>query len=118
VKAVYTIGDSCIQVDLDLRELHGCRVVMIMNEQGANNFDSYRNTEGRFLERNAIGSWDEVLADEASFIGSKYGLSFKLYRAKEARMLRGWELMYNRLPGLAWLMCSISGRRASHTPLT
>lgn len=82
----------------------GCTEVNIMNEQGANHFDRYCDSNGLFLKGNAIGTWDEIFADEASFIDSGDNIVFTLKQVKGARMFRGRELVEGRLAwsGLAY----------------
>jgi hypothetical protein len=106
VKTVYSIMDGSVRVDLDLRGVPDGHELVIMNEQGANHFDSYKDSGGLFLEKNAIGSWDEVFSDRASFIDSQIGLFFALKRVEGARMMRGRELLSDRLAwaGLAYVL--------------
>ncbi|MCX9025362.1 MAG: hypothetical protein OIN85_04610 [Candidatus Methanoperedens sp.] len=77
-----------------------------MNELGANHFDSYRDSNGLFLRGKAIGTWDETIADETSFIDFRDSIAFTLNRVKEARMFRGRELVEGRLAwsGLAYVL--------------
>jgi len=73
--------------------------LIIMNEQGAHSFDQYQDSTGVCLSGKAIGCWDEVLADRASFASSIQGLRFTLPKAAGARLFRGRELIGSRL---AW----------------
>lgn len=116
VKTVYSIMDDSIRVGVDIRGMHEGHELVVMNEQGANHFDSYRDSGGLFLEKDAIGSWDEVLSDRASFIDSKNGLYFALTRVEGARMMRGREILSDRLAwaGLAYVL-SPGTRRFSYT---
>jgi len=95
-----------INVVVDIRNVNRerCTEVNIMNELGANHFDSYGDSNGLFLNGNAIGTWDEVFADEASFIDSCDNIAFTLNSKKGARMFRGRELVGGRLAwsGLAY----------------
>jgi len=97
-----------IHVDVDMSKVkkEGRTEVNIMNELGANHFDSYRDSNGLFLRGNAIGTWDETFADEASFIDSRDNICFTLNRVKGARMFRGRELVEGRLSwsGLAYVL--------------
>lgn len=108
VKAVYSIMGDSVRVGLDLRGVPGGSEPVIMNEQGAGHFDSYRDSSGLILKGGDIGGWDEVSvsADEASFIDSRNGLYFALNRVDGARMLRGRERLSNRLAwaGLAYVL--------------
>jgi hypothetical protein len=95
-----------VDVDMSKVKMDGCAEVNIMNELGANHFDSYRDSNGLFLRGNAIGTWDETFADEASFIDSSDKIAFTLNRVKGARMFRGRELVEGRLAwsGLAYVL--------------
>ena len=106
VKTVYKIIDDSVLVGLDLRGVPEGHEVVVMNEQGANHFDSYKDSDELFLEKDAIGSWNEVFADRASFIDSKNGFYFALNRVEDARMMRGRELLSDRLAwaGLAYVV--------------
>jgi hypothetical protein len=106
VKTVYSIMGNSVRISLDLRGVPEGHEVVVMNEQGANHFDSYKDSDELFLEKDAIGSWDEVFSDRASFIDSKNGLYFALTRVEDARMMRGRELLSDRLAwaGLAYVV--------------
>lgn len=97
-----------IHVDVDISnvKIEGCTEVNIMNELGANHFDRYSDSNGLFLKGNAIGTWDEIFADEASFIDSCDNIAFTLKQVKGARMFRGRELVEDRLAwsGLAYVL--------------
>lgn len=97
-----------IHVDVDISNVkkEGCKEVYIMNELGATYFDMYRDSNGLFLDGNVIGTWDEVFADEASFIDPIDNIAFTLEQVKGARMFRGRELVENRLAwsGLAYML--------------
>jgi hypothetical protein len=96
-----------IHVDVDISnvKIKGCTEVNIMNELGANHFDRYQDSNGLFLKGNAIGTWDEIFADEASLIDFCDNIAFTLKQVKGARMFRGRELVKNRLAwsGLAYV---------------
>ncbi|MBI2851566.1 MAG: hypothetical protein HYX84_00470 [Chloroflexi bacterium] len=90
-----------ISVDMDLSELprHRNIEIIITNEQGASHFDSYRDSEGTVKNGEAIGTWEEVQANEASLIDRRNEIVFSLERVPGARLFRGRELA----PGtLAW----------------
>lgn len=99
-------GTIHVSVDISNVKKEGCTEVNIMNEQGANHFDGYRDSNGLFLKGNAIGTWDEVFANEASLIDSRNKIAFTLKQVKEARMFRGRELVEGRLAwsGLAYVL--------------
>ncbi|NJD77201.1 MAG: hypothetical protein FIB08_08935 [Candidatus Methanoperedens sp.] len=103
--------DGMIHVSTDLRRIknEGCTEVIFMNEQGANYFDTYCDSEGTNLVGNAIGSWQETFCDDVSFIDPYDELTFTLSRIHGSRMFYGRELVANRL---AWsgIAYSISPR--------
>jgi len=103
VKVVYTIDSQTgkVNVEVDTTGLpRDCITeVIMMNEQGANYFDRYRDSNGTCLRGREIGSWDEVTAKEATFISDTHHLSFSLEQVKGARLFRGRELVGSRL---AW----------------
>ena len=103
VKTIYAIDSQAgiIHVNVDASDLleGGITEAVVMNEQGGGHFDLYQDSSGAFLQGDEIGSWDEVTADEASFISKASRLAFTLRRIKGARLFRGRELVGKRL---AW----------------
>ncbi len=77
----------------------GVTEVIVMNEQGARPFDHYRDSGGASQRGAAIGCWDEVTAQEASFVSDAHCLMFTLWQVNGARLYRGRELIGSRL---AW----------------
>ncbi|MDM7912378.1 MAG: hypothetical protein QUS09_04705 [Methanotrichaceae archaeon] len=106
VRATYRLKGCEIRVDLEFSKTDGCSEVVVMNEQGANYFDTYRDSDGLTLQGDDIGSWDETLAEEASFVNPADKIAFTLKRVKGARMFRGRELAAKRLAwsGLAYVL--------------
>jgi hypothetical protein len=106
VRAVYSIEGCSIHVDLRIQQKGGQAQVIVMNEQGANYFDLYRDSDGLRLRGNEIGSWDETSAEEASFVDSQHRIAFTLEKVQGARMFRGRELATERLAwaGLAYVL--------------
>jgi hypothetical protein len=103
VEVAYSIvtGAEKIQIDVDTSGLAGDGIteVVVMNEQGAGHFDKYQDSSGIFLQGAEIGSWDEVTADNATFLSTAHNLAFTLTQASGARLYRGRELIGSRL---AW----------------
>ena len=92
-------GRIGIAVDMtDLPRAGGTEVVM-MNEQGARTFDSYIDAGGSSLQGEAIGAWDVVQAETASFVCAAHAVTFTVAQVKGARLNRGRELVGSRL---AW----------------
>jgi len=103
INIIYTIdtqgGVINVAVDPSGLATEGITEVAIMNEQGAISFDQYRDNSGLHLRDQEIGCWDEVTADQASFLSASYQLQFSLDQVKGARLYRGRELIGSRL---AW----------------
>jgi hypothetical protein len=114
VKMTYAIDEQTgvIAIEADLAGLskEGVSEVIVMNEQGAQTFDKYRDSSGTSLSGNKIGLWDEVTAEEASFTSSTQRVAFSLPRVPGARLFRGRERIASRL---AW-----SGFGYSFAPTT
>ena len=103
VKMIYTVASQTgkVDVEVDTSDLPTDSIteVVVMNEQGAHHFDRYLDSGGTSLGGKEIGCWDEVTAEEASFISSSHRVAFTLGRVKGARLFRGRELIGSRL---AW----------------
>jgi hypothetical protein len=97
VELLYRIEGCSIRVSLRARKTEGRPEVIFMNEQGGSYFDAYRDSDGLCLEGNAIGSWDEIRADEASFLNRKHRIAFTLGKTGGVRMFRGRERTAQRL---------------------
>lgn len=97
MKYTITAGGINVRADLSRIKKEGCTEVMIMNEQGANHFDTYCDSRGKNLAGNAIGSWQETFCDEVSFIYSKDHLVFTFSRVPGSKMFYGRELVARRL---------------------
>ena len=103
VNMVYTVdrqaGTINIEVDPTNLSGNGITEIFVLNEQGARYFDLYRDSSGTLLRGKAIGCWDKVTAEQASFISGNHRLAFTLQQVKGATLYRGRELIGSRL---AW----------------
>jgi hypothetical protein len=103
VKVNYTVdchtGIIAVAVDTAGLVEDGVTELILMNEQGARNFDRYSDSSGLDLEGEEIGSWNEVTAERASFLSYAHRLAFTLPQIKGARLFRGREFIGSRL---AW----------------
>jgi hypothetical protein len=103
VKMSYDFDEQTglLTVDADFNQLPQSSVteVIVMNEQGAHYFDQYCDSAGVSLKGKEIGCWDEVAAEEASFVNYSHQVSFTLPQVESARLFRGRELNGSRL---AW----------------
>jgi hypothetical protein len=100
---------GAIAVAADLAGVPWDRVdqVAMMNEQGAHAFPRYRDSSGAELSGDAIGAWDEVAAEKATFVSRAHRVAFSAARAEGATLRRGRELVGSRL---AWsgFGCSVA----------
>jgi hypothetical protein len=103
VSVTYTVdpASGVVEIEVDTAGLLDAAAseVVVMNEQGAHYFDEYRDSNGLRLRGDELGSWDEVSAQQASFVCQSRGLGFSLHQVPGARLLRGRELIGSRL---AW----------------
>jgi len=102
VKMLYTVDGQTgiVSVEIDASNLPAAITeVVVMNEQGAHNFNWYQDTSGISIRGEEIGCWDVVNAEEAWFKSSTSRVAFRLGQVKGARLYRGRELIGSRL---AW----------------
>lgn len=103
VMMMYSINreTSLVRIEVDTAELNGKGIteIVVMNEQGAPSFDQYHDSDGLTLRGGEIGCWDEVTAEEASFISDRHHLAFTLGQVSGTKLYRGRELVASRL---AW----------------
>jgi hypothetical protein len=106
VSASYLICGTRIDVKFRFPAIDGCREIIILNEQGANWFDTYKDSDGLILKGEKIGSWNQIEANYASFLDPTDGLMFSLKRVDGSRMFRGRELLAGSLAwsGLAYVL--------------
>jgi hypothetical protein len=103
IRVRYSFTDSgrSMQVSAALDRLHDPEVteIVLMNELGAHHFTHYDDSDGTTLVGPAIGSWNEITAQEATLFDPVRGLSFAVARTPGACLFRGRELAPGRL---AW----------------
>jgi hypothetical protein len=106
VRASYLISNSRIDIEISFPKIDGCTELIILNEQGASWFNTYQDSNGLILKGERIGSWDQIEANNASFIDAADGLVFTLKRIEGAKMFRGRELVADSLAwaGLAYIL--------------
>jgi hypothetical protein len=97
----YEFHKKIMKATVDLSQVKDDRIteIVIMNEQGAEYFNHYRDSTGKETQENNIGIWDEVKAPEASFFDPKRKISFSLKKIPGAKLFRGLEMVDSRL---AW----------------
>jgi hypothetical protein len=103
VKITYTIQTQTgsIKVNVDIANLSRDLIteVVLMNEQGANYFDRYQDSNGEYLKGKDINAWQEVSAGCAAFLCVAKKVAFSLKQIEGAKLFRGRELVMTRL---AW----------------
>jgi hypothetical protein len=103
VKIVYIINaqKGSVKVSAETANLPQDLIteIILMNEQGSNYFDRYRDSNGGFLEGKEITPWQEVIAESATFLCSTHKVAFLLQQIEGAKLFRGRELVRTRL---AW----------------
>jgi hypothetical protein len=113
-QVVYTISQEGL-IDVLVRcwpKAEGCTEMAVMNEQGAESFDRYIDSEGMDLSGEEIGSWERTGADWGEFIDTGHGLSFRLWKTEGANLFRGREAIPGRLAwaGLAHVVSMPEGK--------
>lgn len=93
------LGRILVEVDTAGLRKELLTEIVVMNEQGARHFDHYEDSSGICLQGGEIGTWDEVTAEEASFVCDESHLAFSLRQVYGASLFRGRELIGSRL---AW----------------
>jgi hypothetical protein len=88
-----------IAVDMTGLPEKGFTEMVVMNELGARHFDRYMDSDGARLRGRQIGTWREVAAARAAFVGTSSGVAFSVGQVPGAKLFRGWELVGSRL---AW----------------
>ncbi len=108
VKIKYSLLGDSVGVSADFSSLpnEGCMEFLLLNEQGANSFNYYKDTDGLQLVGSRIGAWDLVFAKRAYLTNMVGNLAFSLEPKASARLFRGWEKTRNRFSwaGLSYSM--------------
>jgi hypothetical protein len=114
-----------VRMKMDASGVHDPHLseVILMNEQGANHFRYYRDTDGTLLSGRNIGTWAPVNAEKAWLRDPAHDVSFSVRRVPGSRLYRGRELDSGRLawagfayrvpPGNGVFFCSVSVGEAS-----
>ncbi len=103
VTLTYSIDPGSGRIHIELKSVEsipdGITEIILMNEQGAQHFDQYQDSDGRVKQGDQIGCWDEVSTQSAAFMSSSPRISFSLPQVKGAKLFLGRELIGTRL---AW----------------
>jgi hypothetical protein len=103
IKVIYNgiYGSPRIEILVEIPDLSksGITEVIMMNEQGAHFFNTYRDSDGIILQNTLIGSWSKVDSASASFISDEHRLAFSIKNNEIGQLFKGFELIESRL---AW----------------
>ena len=110
----YLFEPNSIQTTIDISnlQLQNCLEILVLNEQGASNFQNYSDSNGIKLSGNKIGAWNAVKAKEASLTNANGTLAFTLESWGSTTLFRGWEKTKNRF---SWAGLSYSLHPACDT---
>ena len=108
ITSQYLFKPNSIQTTVDISnlQLQNCLEILVLNEQGASNFQNYSDSDGIKLSGNKIGAWNAVKAKEASLTNANGTLGFTLENGGSSMLFRGWEKTKNRFSwaGLSYSM--------------
>jgi hypothetical protein len=95
----YQIEKKHVLVKLDFGDLKRANLskVFVLNEQGADFFSIYTDSEGLKLADNDIGAWNHVTANSARISDSENKIGFGLKNMKGSILRRGRERMEESL---------------------
>jgi hypothetical protein len=98
VVVTYDCFPNTVKVNVDLSgvEKASCREILILNEQGAEVFRRYSDSEGVVLYDRQIGGWAKVTAKNAAFSDTGRCVSFSVENEEAASLYRGWERVKDR----------------------
>jgi len=93
ITVTYRVYEGSILICVDSSNLDktNCKEICIMNEQGADFFREYGDTDENVLTDDQISSWEEVKAREAWFSDLNHRVSFALLNMSGANLYRGRE---------------------------
>ncbi len=107
IAVTYRIYDNLINITVDTSELdkNNCVEICIMNEQGADFFRKYSDSDGLIFIGNKIPSWQKVLAERARFSDIDEKMSFELMKLPNADLYLGRELFKGHLAWTGFAYC-------------
>ena len=99
VIVTYKIDRNRILVNLSFSELdrNNLQKVFVLNEQGAQFFRKYSDSEGLKLSDDEIGAWDDVTAQSAKIADKHDRIGFSLRNVEGTVLRRGREVMKGSL---------------------
>jgi hypothetical protein len=99
IQVTYTPSKIGLAICVDFQSLvtDGLKAVSIGNEQGGGLFTEYNDSSGERLHGEQIESWRPVSAEWAALRSPDLGIGFRLRRPDGWRIVRGREVVENRL---------------------
>ena len=86
-----------VEVDFQQLEKANPKKLFVLNEQSANFFRKYTDSNNLILTNDEIGAWDYIDAKWAFLMDLNSTVGYKLWRNKKSIFRRGRETMLNRL---------------------
>lgn len=112
INVKYTLDSNAVTVEASFDQLEktGCKQIVLLNEQGANFFRRYSDSNGQILRDGEVGAWTLVGADQAELSNAEGTLSFSLKNTRKATLFRGREKIRDRYSwvGLSYSLPSTS----------
>jgi hypothetical protein len=114
VSVKYTFNADALWVEASFNGLEksGCKQIVMLNEQGANFFRRYSDSNGKTFVDAEIGAWSPVKAFEATLSDTEGALGFSLKNQRNAVLFRGREAIPARY---SWVGLSYSLRPSGST---
>jgi len=99
IPVTYIITDKKIMIEVDLHKIERLhpQKIFVLNEQSANFFRKYIDSNKLTLKNNEFGAWDYVDAKWALLTDLNERLGYKLWRINKTILRRGSETLKNRL---------------------
>ena len=99
ITVTYTFTGTVVWINADITELvkEQLQSIVFTNELGGRWFSKYTDSDGTTLQGREIGAWQKVLAESATLKSPEFALEFSVYRPKGWMMVRGREVVRNRI---------------------
>jgi len=99
ISVSYAPSLTGLRVNVDFRKLvtDGLQAIIIGNEMGGRLFTEYNDSSGRRLKGRQIEPWRPIRVEWASLRSPKFGFGFRLRRPDGWLMVRGREVVDNRI---------------------
>lgn len=113
VAVTYREFGRSLQIEADLDELsrEGLQSVVFANEQGGTSFREYEDSNGTELHDRQIEPWQITEAEWANLKSRAFGVGFKLNRPSRWLMVRGREIVKDRI---SWSGLDLLSREFPH----